>query len=136
VVVVDPNFDLELRLAPETGAIGTGQSYSRIEICELELSVFTEEFNARLVFGILAEVILSQQFEADALGSCHFVFGLELHPFAPGADAIALILVRAHCATLGEAAGTEHAGSGESGEGMAKQCVWIHEILSNGHLLL
>src|SRR5437588_13073026 len=105
VVIVDADFNLELRLSPETWAIGAGQSHSGIEIGEFELAVFAEEFNAGFVLGIFAEVILGQKFEADPLGSAHFVFGLELHPFSAGADPIAFVLVRAHRATLGQGSG-------------------------------
>ena len=72
MVIVDADFHFELRLSPETGAIGTRQSYSGIEICELELAVFAVQFDAGFVVGIFAEVILGQKFEADVLGSASF----------------------------------------------------------------
>src|SRR3954452_18915604 len=101
VDLIDPHFGLELWLPPKTGAIGRNP-YRRIETGQLELAIFADQFDSWLIVGIFAKIVFRQKFEADPPRSRHFVFALEHHPLAAGADAILFVLVRAHGAALGK----------------------------------
>src|ERR1700733_6204292 len=104
--VVDSHLDFELRLSPEARPVRGWQADAWIEVGQLQLASFAVKLDARLVVRIFLEEVLGQKFEANLLGSGHFIDRLKLHPFAASADAILLVLIRTHGAALGKRSGS------------------------------
>src|ERR1700739_492062 len=71
--VVDANHDFHLRLHPETRAVGRAQPDAGIEVGVAVLAVGTDQFDARLVLRVLAEVVVGKQLKAHFLGAGHLL---------------------------------------------------------------
>jgi len=67
VDAVDTNFDLQLRLSPEAGAVRRKQSDSGIEVGELELPVAAIQIHSGPVAGVFLEIVVGLELKA------HFV---------------------------------------------------------------
>jgi hypothetical protein len=101
VGVVDADPDLHLRLSPEAGTVGRAQPDAGIEVGGGVLAIGADQFDARLVLRVLAQVVVRQQLKADRLGGGHLIFGTELDPPSAGADAVIFLRIRAPGAALG-----------------------------------
>src|ERR1700733_5825437 len=100
VVVVDADFDLNLRLSPPAGSIWRRQSESGIKVSELELAVITNQVDTGFVFVIFAEIIVRLKFKSDLFVAGHLVGGAEFKPISTGIDAVRFVLIRRHCSVL------------------------------------
>src|SRR5215472_14943338 len=100
--IVDADHDLHLGLSPEAGIIGPSKLAAWIKVGQSQFAIAAEQLDSRLVIGFGTEVVIGEQFEANALRAGHPVFGMEFHPLATGADAVALALVRTHGSALGK----------------------------------
>jgi len=93
VGIVNPYHDFHLGLSPEARPVGRAQTDPGIELRGGVLAIRAGQLDPGLIVRIFSQIVIRQNFKAHPFSAGHLVFGMEFHPFPPGADAVAFALI-------------------------------------------